>query len=89
MTHPTLAETLAALVGALPSAVEAGVVVAEATIEVPLEVWSEADGGQLVFYAAPPHTRWKAGFLPSTHMSRLRVEPVFVDALRAKETARA
>lgn len=89
MRHPALSETLVALVEALPLPAAAGVAVVEAMLEVPLEVWSGTDDGQLVFYAAPPHTRWKSGFLPSTHKSRLRVEPVFVDALKAKETARA
>jgi hypothetical protein len=29
--------------------------------------------GQLVFYGNVPHSRWKAGFLPPVHVSRLVV----------------
>jgi hypothetical protein len=48
--------------------------VTEVELSVPLEVGTGAGrDGELLFFAQPPHSRWKAGVLPQVHMSRLRV----------------
>lgn len=69
-----LSETLAELVESVSSPPGSGLVVTEAEIDLPLEVWGAVRGGELVFYGHPPHTRWKTGVLPPVHMGRLRVE---------------
>ena len=70
-----LADTLAAVaesVGIMP--VEgSGLTVTEAEVALPLEVRAVIRGNQLVFFAQPPHSRWRSGFLPPTHISRLRI----------------
>ena len=71
-----LADTLVALVEAVEPPAGSGLVVTEAEIDVPLEVQSGVRGGELIFYGAPPHTRWQSGVLPPVHMGRLRVELV-------------
>ena len=71
-----LADTLAALVDGLPGPEQAGVVVATVEIDLPLEVRAVVEGGRFVFFAAPPHTRFRAGLLPPVQRSRLVVEAV-------------
>jgi hypothetical protein len=71
-----LAETLQALVAALQPPEASGVVITDAELDVPLEVLTGERQGKLVFYAAVPHTRWVTGVLPTTHLSKLRIELV-------------
>jgi hypothetical protein len=67
-----LAQTLEALVDSVaPELTMANLMVTEAELRVPLEIRPAVENGRLVFLAQPPHTRWRSGFLPSTHMSRL------------------
>jgi hypothetical protein len=77
-----LAETLAALaegVSTLP-AEGTGLYVTHAELAVPLEVRAGIRDQQLVFFAQPPHSRWRSGFLPPTHISRLSIAAEAVSA---------
>ena len=49
------------------------VVVTGAEIELPIEVAAATRRGELVFFGAPPHTRWVSGVLPPVHVARLSV----------------
>jgi len=69
-----LADTLLQLVESVTPPEGTGLVVTAAEIEVPLEVDSALHRGRLVFFGSAPHTRWRSGFLPPVHMSRIRVE---------------
>lgn len=73
MSAIELAATLLHLVESLTPTAGAGLVVTEAELEIPLEVASVVRRGELVFFAAPPHTRWQSGVLPPVQSSRLRV----------------
>lgn len=68
-----LAETLIALVESVQSPPGFGLTVTEASIAIPLEINVVVEKGRLAFYGAPPHSRWVAGFLPETHMTRIEV----------------
>ena len=76
MAWHELAETLLELVESVAPQGEPGLVVTEAELEIPLEVGGAVDRGRLVFYAGAPHSRWRTGFLPPVHRSRIRVELV-------------
>jgi hypothetical protein len=68
-----LAETLVALVESLEAPPDSGLVVACATLDVPLEGWVvEAHGGPL-FLASVPHTRWTGGFLPHVQLAHIEL----------------
>jgi len=71
-----LSETLVALIESLQAPPGSGLVITGATMEVPMEVGSARQGDRLVFYGTVPHTRWKSGVLPVTHLGRLRIELV-------------
>ena len=66
-----LSETLTALVGAVP--LDAATEVVEMELNVPLEVSLVRRDGRPVLLAAPGHTRFASGFLPSVHPVRLRI----------------
>lgn len=68
-----LGDTLAALITSVTPPAESGLVITYAELDVPLETVGGIERGQLVFYANVPHSRWKAGFLPPVHVSRLVV----------------
>jgi len=68
-----LSDTLIALVQALEPPPETGLLITEAEIELPLEVHSALADGRLIFLATPPHSRWKAGFLPGTQLGKLHI----------------
>jgi hypothetical protein len=69
-----LAGTLAALVESVSPPPAGPLYVTDVDLTVPLEVNTAAGSdGELLFFARPPHSRWKAGVLPQVHMSRLRV----------------
>jgi hypothetical protein len=68
-----LSETLAGLAGSIVPPSGTGLVVTEAEFRVPLEIRTAIREGRLVILAQPPHTRWKSGFLPATHMSQVRI----------------
>ena len=76
MERMTLSDTLIAMIGELAAPEESGLTVTELSIEVPLEIWSGTSGGKLTFFASPPHSRWIAGVLPATHMTKFAVELV-------------
>jgi hypothetical protein len=80
-----LSDTLIELVQSLQPPAEAGVVVTEAEIELPLEVHSGLRGGSLVFYAAPPHTRWKSGIMPGTQPGKLHVQLIDDEVPEARD----
>jgi hypothetical protein len=69
-----LADTLIALVDGIEPPPGAGLFVTEALLEVPLEVAGAVENEKLIFYAAPPHTRWISGILPAIHRTILRIE---------------
>jgi hypothetical protein len=68
-----LTDTLTALACHVTPAGGDGLLVTEAELLIPLEVRTAVRGGRLVILAQPPHTRWKSGFLPSTHVARMRI----------------
>jgi hypothetical protein len=68
-----LEETLTALVTAVRTPEGCGLVVTEASIEIPLEAVARVENGQLRVFAIPPHSRWKTGVLPPVHLARLEV----------------
>jgi len=72
MSRVPLAETLIALAEGVQPPRGAGLIVTEAEIEMPLEVQWTSRGDGPVFFAAPPHTRWKSGIAPRVHMGRMR-----------------
>lgn len=71
--YAELAHTLIQLVETVQSPPETGLVVTEAAIELPLEISASMRGGDLVFLASAPHTRWESGFLPPVSRGRLKV----------------
>ena len=73
MRRMTLSDTLIALVSAIEPPEGSGLIVTEASMEVPLEIWSATAGERLTFFANPPHSRWVAGVLPATHLTRFEV----------------
>ena len=76
MRQIELADTLIALVEGISPPPALGMVVTEAVMEVPMEVSGVLVHDSMVFFAAPPHTRWKSGVLPPVHRTVLRVELV-------------
>jgi hypothetical protein len=76
MRQIELAETLVALVEGIEPPQDSGLVVTEAVMEVPMEVSGVLINDSMVFFAAPPHTRWKSGVLPTVHRTVLRIELV-------------
>lgn len=68
-----LADTLLALVGGIDATLS-GMSITEASLEVPMEVISVVEDGKLIFFAAPPHTRFISGVLPAVHRTTLRLE---------------
>ena len=69
-----LADTLLQLVDGVMAPPDTGITVTEAYLEIPLEVQSSMRDGQMIFYAMPPHSRWKSGVLPEVHMSTMLIE---------------
>lgn len=76
MRQIELADTLIALVEGISPPPSLGMVVTEAEMEVPMEVSGVLIHDSMVFFAAPPHTRWKSGVLPTVHRTVLRIELV-------------
>lgn len=78
MRRIELAETLIALAAGIdPEQGDGkGLFVTEALIDLPLEVSGAVENDELVFFASPPHTRWKSGILPPVHRTILRFELV-------------
>lgn len=73
MSWPELGDSLFELVSGIVEPVAEGMVVTEADLSVPLEVQLGRRGDRLVLFAQPPYTRWRSGFVPATHMSRLSI----------------
>ncbi len=73
MAWNELADTLLALIEGITPPEGSGLVVTEAWFEVPLEVGSGLQKGEVIFYGSVPHSRWVSGVLPPVHLSRLRV----------------
>ena len=69
-----LSETLVALVESLEPPEGSGLVVTEATLDVPLEGWVVENRDDVpVFIASLPHTRWTSGFLPPVHLAHIEL----------------
>lgn len=73
MRWNSLAGTLTELVQSIVPPAGTGLVVTEAELRVPLEVHVAPGHDGLVVLAQPPHSRWRSGFLPPTHMSRISI----------------
>lgn len=83
--NPELADTLIALVEGVEPPPGSGLVVTQVELDVPLEVTSGWERGEIVFFGRPPHSRWQAGVLPPVHWGHLRVE--LVEALTPTRSA--
>lgn len=73
MKKMDLADTVLQLLGDLQSPPGMGLYVTELEVNLPLEVSTAVIGGELVFQAQPPHSRWQSGFLPPVQRTRLKV----------------
>lgn len=74
MTRPVLGDVLLQLVTAVTDAAqERSMLVEQATLDVPLECSVHIERGDVVLRASAPHSRFRSGFLPPVHMSRLRI----------------
>jgi hypothetical protein len=76
MIHRELSATLAAVIEGLEPPPGSGLIVTQAELDLPLEVYGARRGNELVFLGDVPHSRWKSGVLPPVHMSHLTVELV-------------
>lgn len=50
-----------------------GLVVTALEVDLPLEVSTVVQGGELVFQAQPPHSRWVSGFMPPVQRTRVKL----------------
>jgi hypothetical protein len=75
VTTPPLAATLVALIESLQPPEGSGLVVEQASLDVPLEGRVDVTPDGLVFNATLPHTRWQSGLLPAVHTAHLDVAP--------------
>jgi hypothetical protein len=77
VSRPELSDTLIALVDAMSPVDEdptrVATLVVEVDLDVPMEISAARRGAQLVILAAPGHTRFVSGFLPTVHNTRLHV----------------
>jgi hypothetical protein len=71
--NATLADTLIALFGHVDMPPGMRLHVTELAVEMPLEVRAAVVAGRLEFLAQPPHSRWRAGFLPPVQRMRARL----------------
>jgi hypothetical protein len=69
-----LSDTLIALVESVQAPPEAGLVVTEVDLDIPLEAQAGIRNGELVIYGSVPHSRWVAGVLPPVSLGKLHVE---------------
>jgi hypothetical protein len=74
MSLRPLAETLLQVIEAIRPPRDSGLVITEAEIELPLELWAVAQGRTLLIAGSAPHSRFKSGVLPQVHLSRMRLE---------------
>jgi hypothetical protein len=81
MFNGELYDTLLALIEGCEAPPEAMLAITEVLLEVPLEVRCGTRSGELVFFANVPHSRWLAGFLPTTNLSHIHLESVSLDVL--------
>lgn len=73
MFQRELSQTLIELIEGVQPPEDSGLIVTEAELDVPLEIGSAIRGNKMIFLADVPHSRWKAGFLPTVTMSKIRV----------------
>jgi hypothetical protein len=73
MFQRELSETLIELIESVSPQTDAGLIITEAEIDLPLEADSVVQKNELVFLGNVPHSRWKSGFLPPVTMSHIRV----------------
>ena len=76
MARPELHRTLVAAVDAVSPARDAGLLVTEIQLTLPLEIVAGSRDGRPVIGGGVPHTRWRSGVLPVVHMARLRIGPI-------------
>jgi hypothetical protein len=85
MSGIELHQTILGFIESVREASNAGLVVTEADLLIPLEVSAAIRHGKPVLYAAPPHSRWKSGVLPTVHKSRIHIVLEEREATPAKE----
>jgi hypothetical protein len=68
-----LSDTLLQLFEAVKTPEHVGLYVTELDVQLPLEITTVVQDGELVFRAQPPHSRWQAGFLPPVQQMRMRL----------------
>jgi len=68
-----LADALLAYLGIVGESDHRGIEITELELNVPLEVTGRMRAGTFVIEGTAPHSRWKSGFLPAVHLTRLRV----------------
>jgi hypothetical protein len=73
MFQRELSETLIELIESVSPAINSGLIITEAEIDLPLEADSVVQNNELVFLGNVPHSRWKSGFLTPITMSHIRV----------------
>lgn len=66
-----LSETILALAESFDVSPASGLTLTDVLVDLPLEVTSAVQHGQLIVYATPPFTRYKSGVLPQVHTSHL------------------
>jgi len=79
MSLQPLGDTLFQVVDALRPPLDSGLVITEAEVELPLELWAVTREHKLLIVGSAPHSRFKSGVLPPLHLTRLRVELVETD----------
>jgi hypothetical protein len=73
MARPELHRTLMAAVEAISPPVDAGLLVTEIELTLPLEIVAGSRDGRPVIAGGVPHTRWRSGVLPAVHTAHLRI----------------
>lgn len=68
--------TLAELVAAMQPPIGSGLRIDRAELDVPLEAVPARGPDGLTLLGRVPHSRWKAGFLPTVHQGRIVIEPL-------------
>jgi hypothetical protein len=81
MSLRPLSDTLLQVVDALRPPPDSSVVITEAEIDLPLELWAVVQDHHLVIAGSAPHTRFVSGVLPPVHLSRLRIELLEADEM--------
>jgi hypothetical protein len=74
MARRELHHTLVAALTGLTPATGTGLVVTQASLDLPLELAVVQRGGAPVLAGSAPHSRWHSGVLPPVHLAHLEIE---------------